>query len=401
YKLVFLDPARDGEDARPTAGGPVRGQNEFRSLFADFIREKSAFVLSASKPVRERASRQPDFYSIVEDFLKIAASDSPSVAPDLAGTMGRESFVFLHKYKKAEETAEFFAKLVDLTIACGSYEWPFLNFDATGSEARAFQALEYAELLPPPRIGVFDSVALTIGADRKFSMGDAFGAMEDYKLALLASPANAMARNSLGVCLAGLGKFDEAKQFCAEALEYAEDENLRAKIAYNLGSIYDKLNDYKNARKYYKACLKLDSSHVYAGVRLGKMYEARGRIAAARKLYETAAQRAGNSPDLLNLASRCLANLNINMFGSKAGRELLYDNIARDPGDAASLALLAKTYLADREDLNLAELFARKSANILGTSAAWDLLARVLEARNKFAEAERARARARKTGATR
>lgn len=404
-KLTYIDPRRAAfasRDSDTRERAKIVGRGEFLALWEEARRDCGKFALAAIRKTRSMDESAIDIAEIIEEFLDHRASKDEDAKPDIIGRSGNNSIVLFHKNFAATQAREFYTKLSQFaerkgeTVACGIFEWPFLNFSADESEARAFQALEYGELSPAPHIGVFDSVALTMGADRKFSRGDAYGAIEDYKLALLASPANAMARNSLGVCLAGLGKLEDAKVLWLDALAQTDDIHLKSQITYNLGTIFDRLRDQKSARKYYRQCLIHDPEHIYAGVRLGKMYETRGRRVIARKLYENAIKYAEDNKDLTNLAERYLANLNLTSRGIKEGRDRLYDNISRDPEDAASMAMLAASYLAENDDLALAELFARKSANLSGAKEAWSILADALEARDRPDEAEKARARARK-----
>ena len=404
-KLIYIDPRAISlvnleSDAREKA--KILGRGEFLALYEEARRDCGKFAFAAVRKIGSADGNTVDIAAIVEEFLERSALNDDDAAPDFIGRSGNNSLVFFHKNSEAARVKEFYENMAAFatekgaTIACGIFGWPFLNFAANESEARAFQSLEYGELSPAPHIGVFDSVALTLGADRKFSRGDVYGAIEDYKLALLASPANAIAKNSLGVCLAGLGKYEDAKVLCLEALARTEDIHLKSQINYNLGTIFDRLQDQKSARKYYRQCLIHDPAHVYAGVRLGKMYETRGRSRVARKLYENSIKYAADNNELKNLAERYLASLNLSSRGIKEGRDRLYNNISRDPEDAASMAMLAASYLAENDNLALAELFARKSANLSGAREAWSLLADALEARDQPIEAEKARARARK-----
>ena len=74
--------------------------------------------------------------------------------------------------------------------AAGLAAFPFLQYRKVEMPDCALKALEYAFLLPLPQVGICNSLALNISADRRYSLGDVFGALEEYKLALLADKAN-------------------------------------------------------------------------------------------------------------------------------------------------------------------------------------------------------------------
>lgn len=340
-----------------------------------------------------------DFFLDLEQFLESLTEKMDANRPLLAGRYGRGNLIFFHGDANGEDAAKFYHYLRDLagksgiSLAAGLFAYPFLDFAKSESEACALKALEYARLLPEPKIGIFDSLALNISADKKYSLGDVFGAMEEFQLALLADPANAMARNSLGVCMADLGKREKAVKLFNEALEHANDAALRAKIYYNLGVVFEKRGEADTAGEYYGECLKLAPEHVYAWLRLGQVMEKCGREKQARSHYEKASSLAGDDANLKNLADRHIARLD-GGGKSRGARELLHDALLRDPEDASTLLMLAKSYFG--EDLEMAEMFARKSAEISGRPEAWKLLAEILVERGKKEEARQARSRAEK-----
>ncbi|MFW6005424.1 MAG: tetratricopeptide repeat protein, partial [Desulfonatronovibrionaceae bacterium] len=61
-------------------------------------------------------------------------------------------------------------------------------------------------MLSFPHVACFDSLTLTVSADRLFTQGDLFRAMEEYELALADDDSNILARNSLAICYGRLGR---------------------------------------------------------------------------------------------------------------------------------------------------------------------------------------------------
>ena len=135
---------------------------------------------------------------------KIEKSLSEKTGGELpAGRYGSNSLIFFHEGATADACVSFYENLGKIAkdngyaFAAGLASWPYLDFGKAEIEDCVLKALEYGILLPEPHIGVFNTLALNISADRRFSLGDIFGAVAEYHQALLADPDNAMARNSL------------------------------------------------------------------------------------------------------------------------------------------------------------------------------------------------------------
>lgn len=257
--------------------------------------------------------------------------------------------------------------------ALGIAGFPFLNFSRLDSLDNARKALDYASLLPEPHIGVLDSLALNIAADRLFSRGDVHGAIEEYKRALLCDDGNILAWNSLGVALAGLGKQAEAKQHFSQALQ-RDAKDLTA--LYNLGHLCQSAGDMAEARSFYEQCLILDPDHMYARYRMGQLAESAGCLEEARACYLQAQKAPGGQA----LTRRSIARLLLKEGKAEEAREVLHEALRLNPDDALSLHLLAGIYLDAGEDPSVAESLARQSVALRpDLKATWLALARALE----------------------
>ncbi|MDE7242154.1 MAG: diguanylate cyclase [Desulfovibrio sp.] len=334
-------------------------------------------------------------------LLADAAERLEAPAPALVGRYGSNSLIVFHPGAKGEACRPLYADLcgaaeaAGLSAAAGLAAYPFLEFRKDESEACALKALEFALLLESgPRVGLCDSVALNISADRRYSLGDAFGAMEEYKLALLADGRNAMARNSLGVCLAALGRGAEARRQLQAALRHAEDPALAAKISYNLGALCQNLGDFRAAARHYRHSAGLAPEYRYVWLKLGRLHEQRGRRGEARRCYERAAELEDARPGTPATARRQLARLAARQRRGAEARELLHDALLRNPDDAQALLQLAELYLDGGEDPGMAEMLARRSVRLHDRPEAWLLLARALRALDREADARRAEGRA-------
>lgn len=313
----------------------------------------------------------------------------------IRGRYGLNSLIFFHPDSDGRTVGDRHTRLAhalsekfDLDAVTGIAAYPYLSFRKPDILDNCLKAFEYALLLPAPGVGVFDSVAMTISADKLLSRGDSFGAIEEYKNALLADEGNVTARNSLGVCLAGLGRHSEARR-CFEDVLARDPDNVMAH--YNMGRISQSLGETEQAWREYRRCLALDPGHTFAMLRLGQLAERENRWAEARKLYRSAASLPGGG----GLTLRSLARLSIREGKEHAARELLHEALAHNPQDPLALQLLARLYLNQGDDPEIAMVLARESIALMPEFAgAWLELARALEACGRVDEARRARLRA-------
>lgn len=295
----------------------------------------------------------------------------------------------LPKYQEACAllSSRLFPGVSGPVVAAGLAGFPYLDFRKADALENCNKALEYAILLPSPHVGVFDSLAMTISADKRFSFGDFLGAMTEYKQALLADGANALAWNSLGVTLARLGRHGEARGYFGRAIVLEPD----AMTLYNMGYSCQCLGEQAEAKRYYEESLAKDAGHMYALVRLGQLAEHDGDFSAARIWYD----RAGDAPGGRGAARRHLAGLALKEGKKDEAREHLHEALSFDPQNAAALRMLAEIYLDGGEDAEVAESLARQSVALSpGRKAGWLVLARALERSGRNRDAREALMRA-------
>lgn len=395
----------------PAGRGPLRGfygHGDFVRLFAQEREACAQFALVLLRlDVSDMAdpARQRSDLGHAAQLWRARFGEAGS-ATVLAGLYGGNSLIFFHPAVDAASLLPAYAALCreleqgGQKAACGLAAYPFLQFRKGEMLDCALKALDYSLLLPSPHAGICNSLALNISADRRYSLGDVFGAVDEYKLALLADDGNVLARNSLGVCMAALGRHHEARRHFLEALRRCQDTAQTAQTRYNLGTVCQHLGERRAAARYYRQCLAAVPDHLYAHLRLGQLCEESGRRAEARRHYEEATriedarQAAGTSPGSPSVARRYLARVAVRQRRGGEARELLHEALLRDPEDASSMLLMAKLYLDGNEDPSVAELLARKSVRLRDTAEGWCVLARALRAQNRENEARLAEARA-------
>lgn len=290
---------------------------------------------------------------------------------------------------KAEELCSLAAAEHGLDLAVGLFSYPFLNFAKADALECARKALEHALLLPAPRVALFDSVSLNVSGDRLFAEGDLYAALEEFKLSLLADPGNILARNSLGICYAQLGKADLARR---EFELVVEAEPMDVMAHYNLGWACQRLGETGRARAAYERCLELDPGHSFSLLRLGSLVENAGDLDQAEALYQRALAAPGGEASAL----RPLARVALAKGQTDRAREHLHLAISANHNDAFALHMLAKLYLDSGEDPQIAEVLARQSAALMPERQEfWDALVTALTLQGRLDEARKAESRGR------
>jgi diguanylate cyclase (GGDEF)-like protein len=309
--------------------------------------------------------------------------------------LGRFSFSTLGGFAAEVDSRSFLAlaknlvqrawEKLEIAVYAGVAGYPCLSYTKADILDNCRKALEHALMLPRPSAVEFCSTSLTISADRFFAAGDIFSALEEYKQALLADEQNLLARNSLGVCFARLGKLSEAQAQFSRILSQ-EPQDIMA--TYNQGHTFLKQGEPDRAEQAFLRCLELNTSHVFSLLRLGQLAEHRGDDAAAKHYFE----QAGTLPDGKGLTHRHLAKLELRKGNADSVREHLHQALIYNPRDALAMHLLAKLYLEQGEDPEIAETLARQSTALRPDQGVFrEVLADALEAQGKRAEADLAR----------
>lgn len=312
------------------------------------------------------------------------------------GRFSSAGLIFYLPDRAPDSLGDAAASLIDalqnhlsMAAAVGLAGYPFLDASRADVLENCRKALDHALLLPRgPRVANFDSLSLTVSGDRLFAHGDIYAAMGEYKQALLADEDNALARNSLGICLAKLGRLPQA-QSEFERVIARDAKNTMA--LYNLGCVRRRMGENASARSAFQKCLRANPDHVYSLLRLGRMAEEAKRYAAALKYYK----RACKAPNGPALTLRHLARLAFKRHRLEEAREYLHQALLHDPKDAFSLHLMARLYLEEGEDPAIAEAMARQSVALRpDRQEFWKELARALTAQGKTDAAGEAMARA-------
>ncbi len=373
--------------------------------------------LEEGQPLQNLLNMYNDAHASSDTIPFTGQGQHSPLIPNLMGRYGETSLVFYHPELHATKLEEFYRNLCNkaqeqnISLAVGLASYPCLQASKGEILEHCHKALDLALLLPEPRVGSMGSLAFNISADQKYSKGDVFGAIEEYKQAILADASNAMAWNSLGVCMAALARHSEARAHFKEAIKlwkkssknasaatyYPQDiQSELASTLYNLGTVCQNLGENRAATKHFKECIEVDTKHYFAYIRLGQLAETSGKTQQARQYYaqaialeekkpaSTATEKKSPSAGKSNhagTAHRHLARLVLQQGKSAEARELLHETLLHNPQDAVALCMLADIYLKGGEDPSMAEMLARKSVGLRPEYAlAWRVLAQSLRA---------------------
>lgn len=395
--------AEEANQAEIADSLPALNYGEFLNLFATAIEKEENFSISILRLTQNEELSQ-NLSSFLEIFKNTSYLSEKERENILIGQYGENGLIFYQPKLKQAKVLQIWQQLCqdfsqkfanqppEFGIGVASY--PFLRYYKAEMPECALKALEYALLLPYPHIGECNSLAINISADRRYSLGDIFGAIEEYKLALLADPSNVLSWNSLGTCYAALGRHYDSQRYFNEALQRANDEQQIAQTHYNLGTVALQLHEKNNALQHFQQCIQSDPQHLYALIRIGQLHEDNLEYDLAKEYYEKAAILENNDEANSGLAQRCLAKLASRQNNEGEAQELLHDALLRNPADTSAMLMLAKIHLEDGTDPSVAEALARKSLNIRDDSQGWQILARALYAQGKEEEARMADARA-------
>jgi GGDEF domain-containing protein/Tfp pilus assembly protein PilF len=385
----------DGEPRKD----PLTGLFHYRDFLRLWTRRAEPcelFVLGLVRLFPEKTSEQTALHKHADQLVAEAAGLARDVfGPELeGGRYSLNSLLLFHPNCSDAQAVESYGQLCErlaangMEAAVGLAYHPCLAYRKSDALENALKALDYGLLLPKPHVGLFDSLTLNISADRLFSQGDLYGAMEEYKLALLTDETNNLARNSLGICLARLGKLNQARALFEDVIR-RDPRDVMA--LYNIGHVLQRQGELADAAAAYKRSLKIEPEHIYSQVRLGQLAERQGKLAQARKHYLRAAKSKGGE----GLTHRYLARLCLRENKQEEAREHLHQALIHDPKDALALHLLAKLYLDRNEDPEIAVSLARQSVSLKPEQKPfWLELARGLDAAGNPRDAQAARGKA-------
>jgi tetratricopeptide (TPR) repeat protein len=389
-RLIHLPHAGEGtvdpDQAHPPESGALDGLlslPRFLSLWRRSCRGEDTFCLALVRLWNDPGAGEKDSAELFPSRLK-------GMLPygGLAGSYGSGCFILYLPGMEPEEAERLLSGLANPdqngntpAFRAGIGYYPCLDYTRLDITETARNALEHAELLSGNRVAIFDSLSLTVSADRHYARRELAEAIRDYQQALLLDPQNLLARNSLAICHAHLGRNTRAKQEFQNLLA-RDPDNIMA--LYNLGCLCLKMNDLQAAEESFQRCLHLEPGHHFSLIRLGRIREMSGDREGARDYY----LQANRTPQGPRYANKHLARLDYHRGDRSAARDNLQKALRANPWDPEALHLMARLYLEVGEDLELVESLARRSYSLRPDMEEYvRLLEEVLVSRGKREEA--------------
>lgn len=402
-KLTLVDEhAGLTEQLQPEGRSPHKDPLTGLYPYRDFLHawntargQTKSFCMVLMRLEAPHGERSPLVQMKDEQHIQFLASRASAVfGPQaLGGRYSRNGIIYhvpdLERAECARRVRDLLSdeRLASLHTTIGIAAFPFLDYTRSEIPENVRKALDHAAMLPD-KIASFDSVSLNISADRLFAQDELFDAIAEYKKALSADDGNILARNSLGICYARLGKFATARTIFQDLIQRDPSHVMPL---YNHGCACLKDGDPDAAKQSFTAVLTIQPNHVYALVRLGLMAEEAGDLDTAWNLYERVRILPGGD----RLAYRYLARLAFRRGERDAAREYLHQAVTANPQDAFSFHLLATIYLERGDDPEIAESLARQSVHLKSDAPAfWDVLVTALKQQGKHDEAAQTKIRA-------
>ena len=383
--------------AAPDSATRLFPYSEFMARFEEARRVPDSFALALIRVMDQPGTADEGYQEAMDRLVAGVTNIARGAFGDngFGGRYGLNGILFFLEdvdretlMARALEIEKLASDTLSVKVTVGSARYPFLGFDRADIPENCRKALEHALLLPDPKVAVFDSISLNLSADRRFMEGDVYGAIEEFKLALVDDENNLLARNSLGICYAQLGRFEDARREF-ETVIAADPKDVLA--LYNLGWAHHRLGDLKAAKKAYRRCLDADPGHIYSLMRLGSIEENAAKFDKATELYKKAADQPGGERMVL----RPLARVAYKQKDIEQTREYLHLALNADHNDHQAMHMLARIYLDQGEDPQIAEVLSRQSAALCpGRNVYWETLVEALEAQGKAEEAAKVAARA-------
>ncbi len=215
-------------------------------------------------------------------------------------------------------------------------------------------ALLHAHLLGRGRMAVFNHVSFNVHGDLLVSWGDVTGACAAYRKGLKLRPGDKNLLNSLGVCLADLRRFKEAKDCFQQVLSRSPDNFM---ALYNLSGINLDTGRLEDAESQARRAYAMDPHNPAALLRLAGCWMKQKRFRKTFDLLRPEVSRQHSPPfSLLRMCGRAA----IETGNWLKARDILGHCLNLKKNDPLCLALLAKGYSLFEQDRETASRFMEK-----------------------------------------
>jgi tetratricopeptide (TPR) repeat protein len=226
----------------------------------------------------------------------------------------------------------------------------------------ALWAFIHADLLGSGSLAIYDSLTCNVKGDEILCWGDLINACRNYRLGLKMDPLNTNLLNSLGVCLAELGRIKEATDTLSRAIN-SYPENFMA--FYNLGGIYYQQGDLQSALKILERAYKLKPDDIRLA---GRMAEVLIETGHSKKALDLLAPFMDNHSPLPGAIFRILGKAYKAVDRWQDAKRSWQQAIKNNHQDAESMALLALGYLEETDNKEIAKRLGQQAGKFSNKS---------------------------------
>ena len=254
----------------------------------------------------------------------------------------------------AQQIIDTLAQTTLDTVTIGLSQFPHLAYDRPNAMQNACKALNHAAFFGPGSIVIFDAVSLNINGDLHYQSQDISSAITEYQAALVIDPENTNVQNSLGVCLAQLEKYEEARKSFEETLRFDPNE---AMAAYNLGVLDLLAGKQERALDHFCQAYAKDTETAEIPFQIGKILTEQKEYKKAIEYLEATIALCPDWASAYTLLGRCQASIGQAQEAIQSYKKAVKIN----PNDAAALSALGALYDAKGENRDICLTFCKQS----------------------------------------
>ncbi|GBC63113.1 hypothetical protein DENIS_4102 [Desulfonema ishimotonii] len=243
------------------------------------------------------------------------------------------------------------------TLSVGIAVYPLSQFNRPQTLENCRMALDQAILSGPEGTALFSARSLNVSGDRLYRDGDAAGAAEAFKKALMLDPSDVNVRNSLGVCYGGMGALTSA---LAEFETTAQTGPENPMPVYNAGLVRLMMKKPDAALDDFNRANDMNTGVFEVAFQTGRLYYEMGEYEQAIVFFENAAKISPGSGPAFRYLGECYLTA-----GKTAAAFTAYRQAVRlAPDDAVALSVLGYLFGALKDEIEIAFLLCRHSVKI-------------------------------------
>jgi tetratricopeptide (TPR) repeat protein len=242
-------------------------------------------------------------------------------------------------------------------ISMGVARFPFLDFTRKETFHNALKALDHAAFFGPDSQVSFDDVSLNISGDRLYETGNPREAALEYVRGLSINPGNINLINSLGVCYGVMNRMDKALETFRKAISM-DGEDVMA--LYNAGLASNLLGDLDAAVDLLQKASRINPAIFEVELTTGSLLLSNGQVEQAVIHLD----RAARLNPLSSAPPRLLGDHYLELRQPDSAIPEYNKAIKQNPSDAQALSGLARAFLLQNRNLDIALTLAREAVSL-------------------------------------